>query len=76
MGMIGSLLGVLIGLPLEWCIVRVIILEESGFLFPVLIPWRETAVIALLALLLATGAGLWPALQTLRLRIPEAIAYE
>lgn len=76
MGVIGSVIGVLIGIPLEWCIVRIVILEESGFLFPVLIPWQETAVIAALAMLLATGAGFWPALQTVRLRIPEAIAYE
>ena len=41
----------------------------SGTLF-------RSAVIAAAALVTATLAGLIPALHTLRLRIPEAIAYE
>lgn len=76
MGFLGTIIGLLIGIPLEWYCVRVILFEEAGFLFPFLIPWLETAVIAVLALTVATLAGLGPALRALRLRIPEAIAYE
>ncbi|MGE3807906.1 MAG: ABC transporter permease, partial [Gemmataceae bacterium] len=76
MGLIGALIGMAIGVPIEWYILQVIVLEESGFVFPVTIPWVEAAVITCLALVIATLAGLIPALHTLRLRIPEAVAYE
>ena len=76
MGVIGTTLGVLYGLPLEWYIVKVIMFEESGFTFPVLIPWLEAAAISLLAVLTATLAGLGPALHAVRMPITEAIAYE
>jgi putative ABC transport system permease protein len=76
MGFIGTLIGLAVGVPLEWYCVQVILFEEAGFLFPVLIPWLEAGVIAGIALLVATLAGLGPAWHTSRLRIPEAIAYE
>jgi putative ABC transport system permease protein len=76
MGVIGTAIGVLVGIPLEWYILHFLILEESGFLFPVTIPWLEAGVIAGSALLIATLAGLGPALHAVRARIPEAIAHE
>jgi len=76
MGLIGTLIGLAVGVPLEWYCVQVILFEEAGFLFPVLIPWLEAGVIAGIALVVATMAGLGPAWHTSRLRIPEAIAYE
>jgi putative ABC transport system permease protein len=76
MGIIGTALGVLFGLPMEWYIVRVIMLEESGFVFPMLIPWIEGAGIAALAIVTATLAGFGPAAHAVRMPITEAIAYE
>lgn len=76
MGVIGALIGLLIGVPIEWYILQIVLFEEAGFRFAVSIPWLEGGLIACLAVLTATLAGLGPALQTLRLRIPEAIAYE
>jgi len=76
MGIIGSAIGLLIGLPLEWYAVRVILLEETGFSFPVIVPWTAAALVVGLAVGTATLAGLGPALHAMRLRIPEAIAYE
>jgi putative ABC transport system permease protein len=76
MGVIGTLIGLALGIALEWYCVRVILFDESGFLFPVVIPWEEAALLAGVAVLIATLAGLGPALHTSRLRIPEAIAYE
>jgi putative ABC transport system permease protein len=76
MGVLGTMLGILFGIPLEWFVLKVVILEESGFLFPVYIPWDGALMIALVALATATLAGLGPALYAVRQRIPEAIAYE
>jgi putative ABC transport system permease protein len=76
MGALGTALGILFGIPLEWFVLRVIIFEESGFLFPVYVPWNGALLIALAALTTATLAGLGPALYAVRQRIPEAIAYE
>jgi putative ABC transport system permease protein len=76
MGLIGSALGVLFGVLLEWYAVRVVLLEESGFRFPVTLPWRDAALIAALAVTAATLAGLLPSLRAVRLRIADAIAYE
>jgi putative ABC transport system permease protein len=76
MGVIGTAIGLAVGIPMEWFVLRVAILEESGYLFPMHIPWTESLVIATSALILATLAGLGPALYAVRQRIPEAIAYE
>jgi putative ABC transport system permease protein len=76
MGLIGTLLGIVAGVLLEWYIVQVIIFEETGFWFPLAIPWLGAATIGTLAVGLATLAGLLPALHAMRLNIAEAIAYE
>jgi putative ABC transport system permease protein len=76
MGMVGILIGILLGVPLEWFVVRIILFEETGFLFPVRIPWEDAGLIAAVALAAAALAGVGPALHAIRLRIPEAIAYE
>jgi putative ABC transport system permease protein len=76
MGLFGTALGILFGIPLQWFVLRVVILEESGFLFPVHIPWDGAVLIAIAALATTTLAGLGPALYAVRQRIPEAIAYE
>jgi ABC-type lipoprotein release transport system permease subunit len=76
MGLVGTMIGVVVGLPLEWYVVRVLLFEEAGFLFPVCIPWAGALVIAALAVSCATLAGLWPAFQAMRMRIADAIAYE
>ena len=69
-------LGLLVGLPMQWYVLEVIILDESGFLFPMHIPWKQGLLISGLAMLTATLAGLGPALYAVRQRIPDAIAYE
>jgi len=76
MGIIGTIIGLLVGVPFQWYILNVVILEESGYLFPVYVPWLGGLIIAAAALVTATLAGLGPALYAVRQRIPEAIAYE
>jgi putative ABC transport system permease protein len=76
MGIFGSILGVIFAIPLQWFVLQVVFLEETGYIFPVYVPWWEAGVIALSALAIATLAGLGPALHAVRERIPDAIAYE
>lgn len=76
MGVLGAVLGLAIGIPMEWYAVRVILLEEAGFNFSMSIPWRAVAIVTCLAMLTATIAGLIPALHAIRIRVAEAIAYE
>jgi putative ABC transport system permease protein len=76
MGVLGTVIGVLVGAPLEWYIIRVILFEEAGFLLPVAFPWLAAGVIGGLAMAVAAAAGLGPALHAVRLRIADAIAYE
>ncbi|MEI7921213.1 MAG: FtsX-like permease family protein [Planctomycetota bacterium] len=74
MAVIGTFLGVLMGLGLEWYVLRVILLMETGFNFPVVLPWVDfimiTAVIGTASLL----AGLFPALSATRIPIGIALA--
>jgi putative ABC transport system permease protein len=76
MGAIGAAIGLVFGIPMEWYIVRVLLLNEAGFLLPVTIPWLEAGVVVALALLIATLAGIGPALHAVRLHIADAVAYE
>jgi putative ABC transport system permease protein len=76
MGILGTILGLVAGVPLEWYILRVIIFEETGFIFPVTVPWLQTLTLSAVAIGVATFAGLFPALHAVRLRIAEAIQYE
>ncbi len=76
MGLFGTALGIAVGLLLEWYILDVIMLEESGFVFEMLIPWKQVGSIAAAALVTAGIAALLPALKALRLNIPEVLQYE
>jgi putative ABC transport system permease protein len=76
MGLFGTVLGFLIGLPLQWYVLKVVLFEESGFLVEVLVPWKQAAGIAAGAVGVAALAGLLPALHAVRTRITDALAYE
>jgi len=76
MGLVGAILGLVIGVLLEWYVIDVLLLDEAGFVFGLRVPWAEAGVVFGLSVLLATVVGLWPAWQATRIRIAEAIAYE
>ena len=76
MGVFGTVLGILIGLPMEWYVLRVVLLEESGFLFDMVVPWKTGLAIAAGAMGVAALAGLLPAYRAVKTRITDAIAYE
>lgn len=76
LGLVGAVVGLLVGIPLEWYVVRVLLFDEAGFLLPLRVPWLTTGLLVAGAITISTLAGLGPALHAVRLRIPEAIAYE
>ncbi|MBI1831328.1 MAG: ABC transporter permease, partial [Planctomycetes bacterium] len=76
MGIFGAILGFLFAIPLQWYALQVVFLEEAGHAFPVFVPWLESMIILLAAIVIATLAGVGPALYGVRERIPDAIAYE
>jgi putative ABC transport system permease protein len=76
MGVFGSVLGVMFAIPLQWYALQIIFPEETGYSFAVYVPWMVSALIALSSLIIATLAGVGPALYAVRERIPDAIAYE
>ena len=76
MGLFGTALGLLIGLPMVWYVLKLVLVEESGFVLPILIPWKQTAIIAVVSISTATIAGLLPALRAIQTRIPDALQYE
>lgn len=76
MGAFGTFLGFLIGIPLEWYVLKIVLREESGFDFALLLPWGQTLGIAAGSLAIASIAGLLPALRAVKTRIPDALAQE
>jgi len=76
LGVFGTVLGILIGLPMEWYVLRVVLVEESGFMFDVLFPWKQALGIAAASIFTSTLAGLLPAYRAIQTRIPDALQYE
>jgi putative ABC transport system permease protein len=74
--LLGLGFGLLLGGALEWYVLRVILLEETGFVFPFRFPWTHAAIVAALVALSGGLAGLGPAHRASRLQIVEAIAFE
>jgi putative ABC transport system permease protein len=76
MSVIALALGGLLGAAIQWCVLRVILFTETGFVFPVRFPWAIAATLAAAVPLVGLLAGLGPGLHAARLRISQAIAYE
>jgi putative ABC transport system permease protein len=76
MGVFGTAIGILIGLPMEWYVLKVMFVDESGFNMDLLIPWKAALGIAGTSFAMATLAGLVPAWRAIQTRIPDALQYE
>jgi putative ABC transport system permease protein len=76
MGLFGILLGFVTGVILEWFVLRVLIFEETGFTFAVLLPLVPILSIAFGALAMATAAGIVPAWNAVRTHPVDALVYE
>jgi putative ABC transport system permease protein len=69
---IGSLLGLVIGVAFGWIVTRG--LSSQGLVFAV--PWGTLVACLVVAALVGVLAGAWPAWRASRLRILEALSYE
>ncbi len=76
MGLAGGILGLCTGVLLEWYALEVLLWDEAGFRFPLLVPWAEVLTVLGGGVGLATVVGLWPAYMATRLDIAEAVAQE
>ncbi|HEY7327074.1 MAG TPA: FtsX-like permease family protein [Gemmataceae bacterium] len=76
MAILGTATGLVVGIPLEWYTVRILLFVETGTLLAMQFPWATAATILVLMLICAALASLAPALRTGRMRIAEAIGQE
>jgi putative ABC transport system permease protein len=76
MGSIGAAIGFGVGVLLEWYVVKILLPDDAGWIFPLQVPWQAAGIVVGSSIVLATLVGLWPAYEATRMRIPEAIAYE
>jgi putative ABC transport system permease protein len=76
MGLFGLVLGLVTGTILAWYVLRVLIYEETGFTFAVLLPFGPILTIGFGALAIATLAGCLPAWKAVRTHPVEALVYE
>lgn len=76
MAAIGVTLGSLLGLALEWYVLRVIWLQETGFRFPVLVPWADAILVALVVGVAAIVSGVAPALSATRISTKIGLAHD
>ena len=75
-GLLGTAVGLLLGGLLEWFTIRVVLFAETGFVFAVVLPWRELLIVGLAAPACAIVAGLVPALTAARMNPAGGFATE
>lgn len=73
LALIGVGFGAMIGLGLEWYVLRVLLLTETGFAFPVSVPWADVGLVAMGAGLGSLLAGLGPAISASRMPLSRAL---
>ncbi len=76
MAIIGAALGAALGFLLEWYVLRVILLAETGFNFPVLLPWADALLVSAVIGAAAVASGLAPAWSASRMGIGPGLARE
>ncbi len=76
LAVVGVSIGLVLSWPLLWYTLRILLFEESGFVFPCRFPATLALTVAGLAIGCAVVAGVGPAWQARRIRTVEAIAYE
>jgi putative ABC transport system permease protein len=76
MAILGTATGLVVGIPLEWYTVRILLFAETGTLLSMQFPWITAATILVMMLMSAALASLGPALCMGRMRIAQALGQE
>lgn len=76
MGLAGAVSGILLGLALEWYALDLLMMEEAGLTFPLMVPWAMVGIVLVSSPLVATLAAIVPAWWATRLPMADALAYE
>jgi putative ABC transport system permease protein len=75
-GLLGLLLGIGLGALMQEFVLRVLMVEETGYFFAFIFPVTMTLATAAFALTAAQIAGALPAMRAASLPVSEAVAYE
>jgi putative ABC transport system permease protein len=75
-GILGLAVGVGLGAFLQEYVLRILMVEETGYVFAFVFPFTMTLLTAAFAVLAAQVAGFLPAFRAARRPIGEAVAYE
>ena len=76
MGLAGAAAGIVLGLALEWYAVELLMGEEAGMAFPLVVPWTMIGMVFVSGPVVATLAAVAPAVWATRIGLAEALAYE
>ncbi len=76
MGVAGAVAGVALGLALEWYAVELLMGEEAGMAFPLVVPWTMVGLVLAFGPIVATLAAIAPAIWATRIGLADALAYE
>ncbi len=76
MGLAGAFAGIVLGLALEWYAVELLMGEEAGMAFPLVVPWSMLGLVMISGPLVATLAAIAPALWATKIGLADALAYE
>ena len=76
MGVAGAVAGVALGLALEWYAVELLMGEEAGMAFPLVVPWTMVGMVLAGGPIVATLAAIAPAVWATRIGLADALAYE
>ena len=76
MGVAGAFAGIVLGLALEWYAVELLMGEEAGMSFPLVVPWSMVGLVLISGPLVATLAAIAPAVWATKIGLADALAYE
>lgn len=76
LGLAAAIGGVSTGVPMGYVFVKVVGIVGTGWHVDYLFPWEGALRVAVLVILTAAFAGLYPGRKAARMNVPEALAYE
>lgn len=76
LGLVGSVAGVVGGVLVQWLVLARLLPADTGWAYPLRVPWEMPVACVVLGVLTSAAAGLLPALRAARAPLRESIGYE